>query len=118
LPRVLAVAREELCLGFALAGVECTACASRDEAVKAIVGAADSGDVGILIVEEWLVDGIDPRLRAIFQRRTRPLIVAVPGELTWDGGEGKARDDLVAGLVRRAVGGRIGMKFDTEVGNG
>jgi len=118
LPRVLALAREELCLGFALTGLECKACAGKDEAVKAIVEAADAGDVAILIVEEWLLEGIDPRMRAEFQRRAKPLLVAVPGELAWEVAEGRAPDDLVADLVRRAVGGRIGIRFDTEVRNG
>ncbi|MDP3179634.1 MAG: V-type ATP synthase subunit F [Spirochaetaceae bacterium] len=115
---MLAIAREELCLGFALAGLECKACAGKDEAVKAIVGAADSGDVAILIVEEWLLEGIDPRMRAEFQRRAKPLLVAVPGELAWECAEGKAPDNLVTDLIRRAIGGRIAIRFDTEVRNG
>jgi vacuolar-type H+-ATPase subunit F/Vma7 len=111
LSELLVVARVDLCLGFALAGVVCVACHGRDEALEAIGRATISGRAGIVIVEEELLEGADPRLRRDLIKRARPLIVVLPGALMWKDAEDVSRDDLVARLVRQAVGYRINIKI-------
>ncbi|MFA6505938.1 MAG: V-type ATP synthase subunit F [Treponemataceae bacterium] len=111
MPKVIAVAHSDLCLGFSLAGVECVPCVNRDGALEAIGNAIASSDTGIVIVEEELLEGTDPHLRREFLKRARPLIVPLPGALIWKDTEERPSDDLVARLVRQAVGYRLNIKL-------
>ena len=109
MPRILALARPEFCLGLALAGAACRPCLRPEDLLPALGGT--SGEAGIVIVEESLFAGLEPRLRKDLLRRAHPLLVPVPGELLWSGAGEAPVDDLLARLVRQAIGYRINIKL-------
>lgn len=111
MPKMLVVARADLCLGYSLAGVEYTACLNRAEALEAIGRAVSSKEAGIVIVEQELLEGAEPRLLRDYRKSARPLIVPLPGKLVWRDAEEAPSDDLIAKLVRQAVGYRINIKL-------
>jgi len=111
LAKVITVARRDLCLGFSLVGMECVSCLGRQDALDAIGSAINSRDMGIVIVEEELLEGIDAHLKAEYLKLAQPLIVLIPGALLWKDTESASPDDLVAKLVRQAVGYRINIKL-------
>jgi len=109
LSRVLAILREDLGSGFALAGVEVQktrdAAAGRDALRAAIAG----GAYGIIVVEEELLRSLSPETRDQINAAAVPLVIAIPGEMLWQEQAAPA-DDYVARLIRRAVGYQLNIK--------
>ena len=101
--RVLAILREDLGSGFALAGVEVRKAkdrvAGRDALRAAIAGRA----YGVIVVEEELLQSLSPETREQVDAATVPLVIAIPGEMLWQEQAAPA-DDYVARLIKRAVG--------------
>ena len=109
--RVLAVVREDLAAGFALAGVEVTRCADADDARTAMTAALGGSIYGVVIVEQELLSAMDETTRAEAAASIVPLVVAVPGEMRWRDVEEAPADDYVARLVRRAVGYQLNLRL-------
>jgi vacuolar-type H+-ATPase subunit F/Vma7 len=111
LSRVLALVRRDLGTGFALAGVE-VGLAENAAAARAALDAAMAGKVyGLVIVEEELMAGMDPALRAAFGASTVPLVIEVSGAMLWRETQEGPSDDYVAQLIRRAVGYQLNIKL-------
>jgi len=106
LPRVVAVLRSDLAAGFSLTGVDVIRVTEErpGAAREALQGAVENREYGLVIVDETLLRDVDERFRASLHERNLPLVVPVPGDLTWSDGEAGTEDEYVAQLVKRAVG--------------
>jgi V/A-type H+/Na+-transporting ATPase subunit F len=109
--RVLAITREDLGAGFALAGVEVTRAPTPEEARTALAGALQGGGYGVVILEQELLSGMDEETRAEALASTVPLVIAIPGEMRWRETEEAPADDYVARLIRRAVGYQLNIRL-------
>jgi vacuolar-type H+-ATPase subunit F/Vma7 len=98
-------------MGFGLAGVHLVPCANSEEAVAAVQSLLENRDQGIVIVEEELIADIDPHVKAELLKRPVPLVVPIPGELIWKNTDEVPRDDLIARLIRQAVGYQLNIQF-------
>lgn len=89
-----------LCTGFRLAGVERSFVAASDaEGEKEIARLMGEPGVGILIVQERLLENCDWRLKRRIESAAKPVVVTVPGL------EGPAeQSESLAALVKRALG--------------
>jgi len=110
LSSVRAVLAEGLGAGFPLAGVPVEV-AGRSTAKEAILAAASARDCGILIVDEELFGCLAERERESLLQGTVPLLVLLPGDLTWGEGEAVGTDEYVAALIRRAVGYQLNIRM-------
>jgi len=99
LSKVTALVHEDLGLGFSLAGVVAKNCSSSDDALALLTELTDDRDQGIIIVEEELLTGIDPRVRPI------------PGTLLWKTAGEVPVDELIARLIRQALGYQLNIQF-------
>ena len=100
--RIVAVTGEDPAYGFSLVGVETVACSHTNEALAAIRSAGT--DVGIVIVEQRFLEEFDPRTRKELETQIKPLVVSVPFSMVWSPAPGLQGDDLIARLIRQAVG--------------
>jgi len=111
LPRVVGILHPDLARGFALAGVDVTTYTDTHEGQQALATAVESLGYGLVVVEQSLLDSLDPRTREAVYARNIPLVIAVPGELRWEPAKAEAADDYVAALIRRAVGYQLNISF-------
>jgi vacuolar-type H+-ATPase subunit F/Vma7 len=111
LSKALALLRQDLGAGFALAGVDVSLVTDPAGARAALDAAVASGSYGIVIVEEELMSGMEEEIRKGFAASTVPLIIEVPGALAWREVEEAPTDDYVARLIRRAVGYQLNIKL-------
>ena len=109
--KALALLRQDLGAGFALAGVDVSLVTDAAGARTALDAAVASGLYGIVIVEEELMAGMGEETRKGFAASTVPLIIEVPGALAWRDIEEAPSDDYVARLIRRAVGYQLNIKL-------
>ncbi len=111
MPRVVGIMGPDLARGFALAGVDVTSVADIKAGQQALTSAIDSLGYGLVIVEQRLLDSLEPRVREAIYARNIPLVIAIPGDLRWGEQDGKPADDYVAALIRRAVGYQLNIRF-------
>ena len=109
--KALALVRQDLGAGFALAGVDVSLVTDAAGVRTALEEAIASGSYGIVIVEEELMSGMEEGIRKGFTASTVPLIIEVPGVLAWREVEEAPSDDYVARLIRRAVGYQLNIKL-------
>ncbi len=109
--RVLAILKQDLGSGFALAGVEVARAAEPADARTLLASAMDRGAFGVVIVEEELLAAMDEEIRAAAAASTMPLVIGVPGEMRWRAEEPAPTDDYVARLIRRAVGYQLNIRL-------
>ncbi len=81
--RVLAILREDLGSGFALAGVEVQKARDPDAGREALRAAIAGGAYGIIVVEEELLRSLSPETRDQINAAAVPLVIAIPGEMLW-----------------------------------
>jgi len=103
--------KEDLCLGFSLAGITVFPCAGQRDFRDLLRNAVDSREFAIIITEEELLEGLDFNLRKSLLRQTRPLIVPVQGRLVWKDAEEVSEDELIHRLIRQAVGYQLNIHF-------
>ena len=101
---LLVVVPPRMAPGFRLAGTR-TEVVDDNEAARAVVEReVAAGSRGVIALAAPLWAGLPPRLRAAWEARTVPLVVALPDE----GGESaEARRDRVRALLARSVGYEI-----------
>jgi vacuolar-type H+-ATPase subunit F/Vma7 len=110
LSRIIALLREDLGSGFALAGIDVIAV--EDAAgLRAALDEAVAGGSGMVILEEELMRELPAEVRAGYAAVTVPLIIEVPGTIQWREEQALPFDDYVARLVRRAVGYQLNIKL-------
>lgn len=105
---VRAVATPALASGFRLAGIAAEAVPDAAAAALRLGALAADPGLGILLVEERLLDAIPEATRREVERRPVPIIVPVPtprwGEPHTDA------ESLILELLRRAIGYRVKLK--------
>jgi len=93
------------CAGFALAGLPTHEVADATGAAAAITAAASREDVGVLLVEEALLDVLDPAVERELMHRAAPVLVPFPSP-SWRIRE-EVPESLVLQLLQRAIGYRV-----------
>jgi V/A-type H+-transporting ATPase subunit F len=100
--RVVILTDSETATGYRLAGVEVRE-AERDGAIEALDELIESGDYGLVVVDEGLVpDAVGATARAM-RGRDLPVILPVPS-LSASFGEGDDATEYMKDLVRNAIG--------------
>lgn len=91
--------------GFRLAGVETMTASEPGDAQKQLNKLLEREDVGVIAINDELMDQIDERTREHIEKLYRPIVVAMPSVATQDSGE--ERSARLARLIRKAVGFEI-----------
>lgn len=103
--RLLIVTRPALVSGFHLAGVEAYGAGSVDAAQKLVAGWLETGESGLVAVDEKLFAGFTPAFRRRLEAAPHLPCVALPaGDET---GQAGAIRQETAELIRRTVGFHI-----------
>ena len=102
------VCRNEIALGFELAGIATHPVPSPGEGVARLLELATRPDVGVLLVEEGLYDALSPSEKRALERRPLPVIVPFPGP-KWAAPAEEAEAYLVE-ILRRAIGYRVRLR--------
>jgi vacuolar-type H+-ATPase subunit F/Vma7 len=105
--RVRGLATEPIAAGFRIAGVSTDTVSTPAEASRRLAELARQVDVGVVLMEQALVDRIPESLRRTLARRATPVIVAVPAPVpeAADAGE-----EYILELLRRAIGYRVKLR--------
>lgn len=109
--KVLVISERELAGGFALAGIETCVVSNAGHASEALAAIIESGEYGIVIMDEKLSSGLDRQVTAALSRGDGPILVTIPAELRWRDTERLPHDDYVARLIRRAVGYQLNIEL-------
>ena len=96
------VARPESAAGFALAGLATDEARTAREGAERIVALAAREEVGVLLVEEDLLEALDEPVRRQLLRRPTPIIVPFPRPT--DRQRRSAADAYILELLQRAIG--------------
>lgn len=99
------VASPALAAGFRLAGLAVDEVLSPDETADRLAIAAAQPDLGILLVEQALLDAVPAPARHDAERRALPILVPIPAP-NWDGQNADA-ESYILELLRRAIGYRV-----------
>jgi vacuolar-type H+-ATPase subunit F/Vma7 len=94
--------------GFALAGLPTHEVSDAKEGAAALTTLADRGDTGVLLVEQAVLDAVDPVTERELMRRPAPIIVPFPSPAWKD--RGAAPESLVLELLQRAIGYRVRLR--------
>jgi vacuolar-type H+-ATPase subunit F/Vma7 len=102
---VRVLASPAIAAGFRLAGLPADTLDAGDDPAARLLAAVALPDLGILIVEQLLLDAVPDDVRRDVERRALPILVPMPAP-AW----GEARGDAEAyilELLRRAIGYRV-----------
>jgi vacuolar-type H+-ATPase subunit F/Vma7 len=105
---VRVVATPAAAAGFALAGVPVTQVAEVHAGPAAIAALLDRTDVGVLLVEQGLLDALSDAERHDVMDRPSPVVVPFPGP-EW-GARLSPAEAYVLELLRRAIGYRVRLR--------
>ena len=106
--QIRAVGPAAACAGFALAGIPVSEAASARDAAAVIAPLLDRRDIGVLLVEQGLLDGLADAERQALMRRPTPVVVPFPGPI-W-GERASPAEAYVLELLRRAIGYRVRLR--------
>jgi vacuolar-type H+-ATPase subunit F/Vma7 len=106
--RVRAVTGPALAAGFRLSGIAADEVPDADAAAARVGALGARGDVGIILVEQRLLDDMGDAARREVERRAVPIVVPVPAP-EWEAGRGAA-EDIILELLRRAIGYRVRLR--------
>lgn len=93
--------------GFALAGVPSLAASDASEAAHLLERLAASPDVGVVLIEEHLYEGLPEELRRTLERSALPVVIPFPGPRREEAPDAAAR---LVELLRRAIGYRVRLR--------
>jgi len=111
LHRILVISSKDLSLGFRLSGVETTVAEKAQDAAEALARASESGEYGIIILDGQLAEGFDERTRRRLFGSDVPVVITVPGQMRWQDVEALSTDDVIARLIRQAVGYQLDVQI-------
>ena len=94
--------------GFALAGVPVTQVTETHAGAAAIAPLLDRADIGVLLVEQGLLDMLTDAERHDVMDRPSPIVVPFPGP-EW-GARLSPAEAYVLELLRRAIGYRVRLR--------
>lgn len=103
--RVRAVATPALATGLRLAGLPTDDAADAATAVDLVAALCEEPDLGILLVEQPLLDAFPPAFRRDVENRALPILVPVP-RAVWGAPTDRA-EQYILELLRRAIGYRV-----------
>jgi V/A-type H+-transporting ATPase subunit F len=96
------------CTGFALAGLPTVEVATPREGATLVASLAVDVDVGVVLVQQDVLDAMPEVDRRELARRPVPIIVPFPGPLWAE--EGRAAEEIVLALLQRAIGYRMRLR--------
>jgi V/A-type H+/Na+-transporting ATPase subunit F len=102
------VGRPAACAGFALAGVAVAEVAGAREGSAVIEELAGQPDVGVLLIEQDLLDALGEPERRELMDRPSPIVVPFPSA-SWKE-QGPSADAYVLELLQRAIGYRVRLR--------
>lgn len=103
--RVRVLASPATAAGYRLAGLTVDEVAGRADAGDRLSAAAGDSTVGIILVEQRLLDAVPPAVRRAVDRRPLPIVVPIP-EPNFTRAPSEAEGYIVE-LLRRAIGYRV-----------
>lgn len=106
--KVAVITDEESADGFKLTPVETIIANSPDEARSILTRLLNDDTIGIIVINDDFLKGIDERLQQKIDKLYRPILVPIPAKKTVDITE--ERRAYLASLIRRAIG------FDIKLG--
>lgn len=101
------VCRPVLAPGFALAGIVADAVPAGEPAEPVVRELAARDDVGALLIQDAIYQGLAPDLRARVERNPSPVVVPFPDPFWEAPPSAEAR---VVALLRRAIGYRVKLR--------
>jgi vacuolar-type H+-ATPase subunit F/Vma7 len=102
---VRVICRPSVSTGFALAGLRTLPANTPGEAWNLLRDIRQSDDIGLVLIEQSLYDGIPRDFRVDLARRPLPMLVAFAGP-TWEKRPDEA-DRYIMEMLRQAVGYRV-----------
>jgi vacuolar-type H+-ATPase subunit F/Vma7 len=105
--KVAAIVSPDLAPGFELAGVEVARARTSHEASDVLHALVESGEYGIVIIDERYMNDFDEAAAALCATSRRPIMVGLPGGMTWPRGQDRGPDDYAMSLIRRAIGHQV-----------
>ena len=105
---VRVLASPALAVGFRLAGIAADDITDPADAGAALTARSAEPGLGILIVEQRLLDAASATVRREVERKPVPIIVPVPSP-TWGDGPDDA-DNVILDLLRRAIGYQVKLR--------
>ncbi len=98
--KIAVVADGSTCTGFRLAGIEDVYPRTGIEAEQKIEELLDNSEIGIIIVNEKIMQDADWRLKKRIEKIAKPVVITVPDK----DGELKEQGDSLKSLVKKALG--------------
>jgi V/A-type H+-transporting ATPase subunit F len=105
---VRVVARPASAAGFALAGIPVTEVGDARAGAASITALLDRSDIGVLLVEQELLDALNEGERHEVMDRPSPIVVPFPSP-SW-GERTSPAEAYVLELLRRAIGYRVRLR--------
>jgi vacuolar-type H+-ATPase subunit F/Vma7 len=105
--KVAAIVSPDLAPGFELAGVEAARAHTAREASDLVNALVESGEYGIIIIDERFMSDFDESTAALCAASRQPIIVALPGRMKWPRDRDRRPDDYAMHLIRRAIGRHV-----------
>ncbi len=105
---VRVLCRPEIGAGFALAGLEAVDAATAEQARERLQELLAKPDVGVVLMDEDLYNGLPEDIRRQLGRRPLPMVVPFP-EPTW-GERGETPEAYIVELLRQVIGYRVRLK--------
>jgi vacuolar-type H+-ATPase subunit F/Vma7 len=102
---VRVVGSDVACAGFALAGLATHEVPSLRDAAAIMNELVRRDGTGVLLVEQSVLDALDPATERDLSRRPSPIIVPFPGPSLH--ARERAPESLVLELLQRAIGYRV-----------
>ena len=102
--RVLVLAAPAAAAGFRLAGLAVEEVGDPRDAEGRLALASAQPDLGILLVEQALLDAVPEAARRVSERRAVPILIPIP-KPQWDGAND--RESFIVELLCRAIGYRV-----------
>ncbi|HXY31173.1 MAG TPA: V-type ATP synthase subunit F [Gemmatimonadaceae bacterium] len=91
--------------GFRLAGLRTDEVRDLHMATERLTAAAAAPELGILLVDQALLDAVPDAVRHELERRAVPILVPIPS-VRWQGERADA-EGYILELLRRAIGYRV-----------
>jgi len=105
---VRVLARPEIAAGFALAGLHPVEVATGVDACERLDELMAAPDVGVVLMEEKLYDGLAEDVRRRLSRRALPMVVPFP-EPAW-AEQPRGAEAYIVELLRQVIGYRVRLK--------
>lgn len=103
--KIIVIGDAPLVMGFQLAGIEHAVTANESSFQNELEKALGEKDFGIIISNEYLLNGIDWRLKKRLDSIAYPVVIPMP-DYTGKSAEG----DEIRNLIKRALGFDLGAK--------